>query len=109
MGKHYGHIILEEVLFLKAEGKTHREIGEKLGYTNKQIERLVKRNKANQRKIDAGIAINPKGRPTKNVMETKEDKLADLRYKLTRKDYRIKQLEMENELLRDFLKETGRK
>jgi hypothetical protein len=39
---------------------------------------------------------------------TEEEKIADLRYKLSRKDYRIKRLEMENELLRDFLKETGR-
>ncbi len=40
---------------------------------------------------------------------TEEDKLAELRYKLTRKDARIKQLEMENELLRDFHSRTGRK
>ncbi len=42
-------------------------------------------------------------------MVTKEDKLADLRYKLARKDARIKQLEMENELMRDFLSFTERK
>jgi len=109
MGKHYGHIILEEVLALKSKGRTHTEIGEELGYTYKQIKQLVERNNANQRRIDAGIAIKPKGRPIKNVMVTKEDKLAELRYKLARKDYRIKQLETENELLRDFLKETGRR
>ena len=39
---------------------------------------------------------------------TEEDKAADLRYKLSRKDYQIKQLELENELLRDFPKEAGR-
>lgn len=44
-----------------------------------------------------------------NRVITEEDKLADLRYKLTRKDARIKQLEMENELMRDFLSLTERK
>jgi len=109
MGKHYGHIIIEEVLALKAKGQTHREIGEALGYTYKQINELIKRKNAKQRRINAGITIKPKGRPAKDIVVTKEDKLAELRYKIVRKDYRIKQLEMENELLRDFLKETGRK
>ena len=62
-----------------------------------------------QRKIAAGIAIRKKGRPSKDTVVTEEDKLADLRYKLTRKEARIKQLEMENELMRDFLSLTGRK
>jgi len=109
MGKHYGHIILEEVLALKGEGQTHEEIGKKLGYTKKQIKKLVERNNEKQRKIEAGIVIKRKGRQPKDSIITKEDKIAELRYKLSRKDYRIKQLEMENELLRDFLKETGRK
>ena len=38
-----------------------------------------------------------------------EGKIAVLRYKLARKDARIKQLEMENELMRDFLSLTERK
>ena len=62
-----------------------------------------------QRKIAAGIAIRKKGRPSKDTVVTAEDKLADLRYKLARKEARIKQLEMENELMRDFLSLTGRK
>ncbi len=62
-----------------------------------------------QRKIAAGIAIRKKGRPSKDTVVTEEDKLADLRYKLARKEARIKQLEMENELMRDFLSLTGRK
>ena len=62
-----------------------------------------------QRKIAAGIAVRKKGRPSKDTVVTEEDKLADLRYKLARKEARIKQLEMENELMRDFLSLTGRK
>ena len=62
-----------------------------------------------QEKKAAGIAIKKKGRPAKDSVVTKEDKLADLRYKLARKEARIKQLEMENELMRDFLSLTERK
>jgi hypothetical protein len=54
------------------------------------------------------MRIRKKGRPTKNSNVTKKEKIAELRYTLNRKEYRIKQLEMENELLRDFLCETGR-
>jgi len=109
MGKHYGHIILEKVLLMKEDGKTHSEIGEELGYTRKQIKKLVERHNRNKRKIATGIALKKRGRPAKDNVVTEEDKVAELRYKMNRKDYRIKQLEMENELLQDFLKETGRK
>ena len=109
MGKQFGHIILEKVLEMKARGKTHRKIAEELDFTHEQINRLVERSNKNQRKIAAGMTLTQKGRPPKNYVVSEEDKMADLRYKLSRKDYRIKQLEMENELLRDFLKEAGRK
>ena len=62
-----------------------------------------------QDKIAAGVAIKKRGRPAKDSVVTEEDKLTDLRYKLARKDARIKQLEMENELMRDFLSLTERK
>lgn len=52
--------------------------------------------------------ITKRDRPPKNTIVAEEDKPAALRYKITWKDYRIKQLEMEVELLRDFQKETGR-
>ena len=40
---------------------------------------------------------------------TEEMKSAELRYIIARKDAKIKQLEMENELMRDFLSLTERK
>ena len=79
-----------------------------MGFTQKQIHNFIIRYNEKQRKLAAGIAIRKKGRPTKETVVTEEDKLADLRYKLARKDARIKQLEMENELLRDFLSLTER-
>ena len=74
-----------------------------------QVHNFISRHNERQRKIAAGIAIRKKGRPSKDTVATEEDKLADLRYKLARKDARIKQLEMENKLMRDFLSLTERK
>ena len=111
MPRKYRHIeqYTEEILRLKTEGKTRAEIGMKLGFSKEQIHNFITRYNEKQRKIAAGVAIKKKGRPTKDSVVTEEDKLADLRYKIARKDARIKQLEMENELMRDFLSLTERK
>ena len=111
MSRSYRHIeeYSEEILRLKAEGKTKAEIGSKLGFSKEQIHNFISRYNDRQRKISAGIAIKTKGRPAKDSVVTEEDKLADLRYKLARKEARIKQLEMENELMRDFLSLAERK
>lgn len=108
MGKQFGHIIAEKVFEMKRSGRTHREIATELGYTYKQIKELVTRENTRQRKVSAGIIIKQKGRPIKDCKVTEEDKIAELKYKLSRKEYQIKRLEMENDLLRDFLKEAGR-
>ena len=111
MSREYCHIekYADEILRLKAEGKTREEIGMKLGLSKEQIHNFITRYNEKQRKIAAGVAIKKKGRPTKDYVVTEEDTLADLRYKIARKDARIKELEMENELMRDFLSLTGRK
>ena len=111
MPREYRHIeeYEAEIIRLYEEGTTLREIGEKFGFSYKQMRNFKTRYNEKQRKIAAGIAIRKKGRPSKDTVVTEEDKLADLRYKLSRKEARIKQLEMENELMRDFLSLTGRK
>ena len=111
MPREYRHIeeYEKEIIQLWEEGKTLREISERLGFSYKQIRNYKTRYNEKQRKLAAGIAIKKKGRPAKDSIVTEEDKLADLRYKLARKDAKIKQLEMENELMRDFLSLTGRK
>jgi len=111
MPRSYRHIeeYESEILRLKAEGKTRREIGEKLGFSKAQIHNFISRYNERQRKLADGVVIHKKGRPSKEPVITEEDKLLDLRYKLARKEARIKQLEMENELMRDFLSLTGRK
>ena len=111
MPRGYRHIqdYEKEILELRSQGKTRREICEKFGFSIKQIENFITNYNRRQEKIAAGIAIKKKGRPAKDSVLTEEDKLADLRYKLARKEARIKQLEMENELMRDFLSLAERK
>jgi hypothetical protein len=59
--------------------------------------------------VSAGIALRKKGRPPKDDKYTETDKVNELKYIISRKDARIKALEMENELMRDFLSLTERK
>ena len=99
----------KEILELKKQGITNREIGLKYGLTKEQIKDFIKRYNRKQRKVEAGIALRKKGRPAKDSVVTEEMKSTELRYIIARKDARIKQLEMENELMRDFLSLTERK
>ena len=111
MPREYRHIeqYAKEISELPKQGYSQRQIVERLGFRKEQIKEFVRRQREKDRKIAAGIAIKKKGRPAKDSVVTEEDKLADLRYKMARKDARIKQLEMENELMRDFLSLIERK
>ncbi len=116
MPRSYRHIkeYEKEILKLKAEGKTLREIGQMYGFTHEQVHNFISRYNINQRKIEAGIALKPKGRPRKDGTSLPPSiqqlsKLTQLQYELASKERKIKQLEMENELMRDFLSLTERK
>ena len=111
MSRSYRHIkeYELEILELKKQGYTKRKIGEKFGFTKEQIHNFISRHNMNQRKIAAGITLKRKGRPPKDYVVGEEDKVAELKYILARKDAKIKSLEMENELMRDFLSLTERK
>ena len=111
MSREYRHIqqYEKEIMKLKAKGYTKREIGEKLGFTHDQIHNFISRYNKKQRRIEAGIAIKKKGRPPKDYKATETDKVNELKYIILRKDAKIKSLEMENELMRDFLSLTERK
>ena len=81
----------------------------------KQLKNFITRYNKKQRIIEAGQAIHKKGRPCKKQDSglppsiQNLDKLAQMRYVMASKDKYIKQLEMENELMRDFLSHTERK
>lgn len=111
MPRSYQHIsnYENEILELKSQGMTRREIGSKLGFTRMQIKNFIRRYNEKQRKIKAGIAIRTKGRPPKDYEITEDMKINELKYIIARKDSKIKRLEMENELMRDFLSLTERK
>jgi transposase len=104
----------EELLRLRKEGLTIREIGERFGFTYEQMHDYFKRYNRKQRKLASGIPLNPKGRPRKDGTELPPSiqqlsKLTQLKYEIAGKERYIKRLEMENELMRDFLSLTERK
>lgn len=116
MPRSYEHIgrYEKEILELREQGLTQREIGEKLGFSYKQVHNFMTRYNSKKRKLESGIVIKPKGRPRKDGTSLppsveKLSKLTQLQYELNSKERYIKQLEMENELMKDFLLRTGRK
>ena len=116
MPRKYRHIqeYEKEILELINQGNTLREIGDRLGFTYKQMRDFKTRYNKKQRMIEAGKAIHKKGRPCKKEGEippsiSKLDKLAQMRYVMANKDRYIKKLEMEIKLMQDFLLLTERK
>jgi transposase len=78
------------------EGKSIRELSQMYGMPFKTVKNMVTRENNKKRKWDAGITPRRLGRPPKGHKTTE-----------TGKDYEIKRLRMENELLRDFLRAVG--
>ena len=111
MPRSYRHIqqYEKELLELKAKGISVKEIGKRYGLTYEQTHSFFKRYNKKQKKLEAGISLKKKGRPSKDYVVTENMKVQELRYILARKEAKIKSLEMENELMRDFLSLTERK
>ena len=94
--KHYGDAIIGEVLRMVSEGMTQREIGDHYGFKDKTIVRgIIKRHNKGVRRIESGVV--PVGRPRDSDAPDPGGKRE------------IKRLRMENELLRSFLLEVGRR
>ena len=87
-----------EILQMREEGKTRREIAEHLGMTKEQIKNWINRYNRKQRNLAAGIIPKPKGRPRQRPLSREEEY-----------EKEIARLQMENQLLRDFLQFTERK
>ena len=111
MPREYRHMqeYEREIIELYEKGLTLREIGGKFGFTYKQMREFKTRYNRKQKKLAAGIALKRKGRPPKDYVVSEQDKVSELKYILARKEAKIKALEMENELMRDFLSLTERK
>ena len=111
MPREYRHIkqYEKEILQLKSEGLTYQQIGERLGFERIKVKQFFERHRIREKNLAAGIALKKKGRPPKDYVVSEQTKVAELRYIIARKDAKIKSLEMENELMRDFLSLTERK
>lgn len=111
MARTYCHVseYEKEIIELKEQGYTQNEIGKQLGLTKKQIHNFITRINRNKRKMAAGVPARKKGRPASREVNPESDKLSELRYLIARQEAKIKSLEMENELMRDFLSLTERK
>ena len=111
MSREYRHIkqYEKELLELKSQGLTLQQIGNKFGFSREQVKEYFKRERRKERKLAAGIVPKRVGRPPKDYIFSEQDKVAELKYIIARKDAKIKSLEMENELMRDFLSLAERK
>ena len=111
MPRSYRHIqeYENQIIELKDNGYTGRQTCEKFDFSKKQYENFITRYNRKQKKLAAGIALKRKGRPPKDYVIAENDKVSELKYIIARKDSKIRTLEMENELMRDFLSLTERK
>jgi transposase len=89
-----------QIMEMRAAGKTRREIAQALGLEKEQIKGWISRFNREQRKLEAGIKPRPKGRPRKD---------AEPRDIVAEQAYEIERLKMENKLLRDFMRLAGRR
>ena len=87
----------EEMERQHQKGYSYREIGEKLGFTKEQVKECQRRLRRKAQKPKASIP-NRRGRPAKQMPAT-----------LCALQKEVRQLRMENELLRDFIQTTQRK
>ena len=98
MARGYTHIkeLLAEIKERLEQGKSHGEIEEEFQLSGERpIHNLLKRERRRERKQEEGVL--PKRRGRKAAVALSEYK------------YENKRLKMENELLRDFLRLTGRR
>ena len=87
-----------EIIEMREAGKTRQEIAEYLGLEKEQIKNWIRRHNREQARLAAGLPPKRRGRPRKGEAASAEE------YK-----HEIERLKMENKLLRDFLRSTGRK
>lgn len=91
--KHFSQEIFIRLEHLKEEGRCHREIGEIVGLSHKQVKKFFERQRKRKRDIENGWMPKQKGRPRQRVSTPEE---------------RIRELEREVELLKAFLRAAGR-
>ena len=87
-----------EIIKMRRAGRTRQEIADTLGLEKVQIKNWISRYNREQAHLAAGLPPKRRGRSRGNGYTTIEEC-----------QYEIQRLKIENELLRDFLRFTGRK
>ena len=77
MPRSYRHIkeYEKEIESLRNEGDTSREIGNKLGFSYKQMRKSFYRSNVTQREVQAGISLKRKDRTLKDYVVSEQDKV----------------------------------
>lgn len=98
----YTHIkaLEAEMLAMREAGKSRQEIADHFGLSKEQVKNWINRYNRAQKKLAAGILPKPKGRPRKDAAPVSKE---------AEQAYEINRLQMENKLLRDFLRFGGRR
>lgn len=92
--------LAEEVFRKKEAGETNQQIADSYGLSKSQIKQLISRQNRKKRAIKNGYVPLPKGRPRKETLKQTEE---------IKRNNELVKLRMENELLRNFLSEIGRR
>ena len=87
-----------ELISMRQAGKTRQESADHFGLEKGQIKNWINRYNREQARLAAGLPPKRRGRPRKGEAKSIEE------YKCENE-----RLKMENKLLRDFLRSTGRK
>lgn len=90
-------LIEAEIIEMREKGKSRQEIADYFGLSKKQIVNWVTRYNKEQDQLSKGLLPRKRGRPRKDGQPPQQEEATEL-----------KRLRMENQLLRDFLRFTGR-
>jgi len=101
MAKHFGKAIEAEAHRKHNEGVTVRELAKLYDLTFKQMEQLLTRYRAKLKRIEAGIPPGLIGRPFKSKASAKTE--------LQQLEDENRRLKREIEMIRDFLRDVGRR
>jgi transposase len=97
--KTYAHLknLEPEIVKMREEGLSKREIAEYFSLTKEQVKELLKRYRRRERKLITGSEPCSQGRPRKDGQLPNQDIQRE-----------VERLRMENKLLRDFLQSAER-
>lgn len=89
MPREYRHIknYKKEIINLRKQGLTQREIAAKFGFTKEQVKFFQKRTMKSSEARNRN-SLKKRGLPLKNYVVTVQDKVNELKYILTRKKQR---------------------